>query len=77
MKKQRYGRRYNKLRAILKAARLEAGLTQRELSAKLRRDKNFAQVVESGERALDAVEFIEYAEKLGLDPRDVIDELMR
>lgn len=75
--KQRNGRRYNKLRAILKAARLEAGLTQRELSAKLRRDKNFAQLVESGERALDAVEFIEYAEKLGLDPRDVIDELMK
>jgi transcriptional regulator with XRE-family HTH domain len=75
--KQRNGRRYNKLRAILKAARLEAGLTQRELSALLKRDKNFAQLVESGERALDAVEFIEYAEKLGLDPRDVIDELMR
>jgi transcriptional regulator with XRE-family HTH domain len=77
VKKQRYGRRYNKLRAILKAARLEAGLTQRELSAKLKRDKNFAQLVESGERALDAVEFIEYAEKVGLDPRDVIDELMK
>lgn len=75
--KQRNGRRYNKLRAVLKAARLEAGLTQRELSAKLRRDKNFVQLVESGERALDAVEFIEYAEKVGVDPRDVIDELMK
>jgi transcriptional regulator with XRE-family HTH domain len=75
--KQRNGRRYNKLRAILKAARLEAGLTQRELSAKLRRDKNFAQLVESGERALDAVEFIEYAEMVDVDPRDVIDELMK
>jgi transcriptional regulator with XRE-family HTH domain len=75
--KQRNGRRYNKLRAILKAGRLEAGLTQRELSARLKRDKNFAQLVESGERALSAIEFIEYVEKLGLDPRDVIDELMR
>jgi transcriptional regulator with XRE-family HTH domain len=75
--KQRNGRRYNKLRAILRGARLEAGLTQRELSAKLRRDKNFAQLVESGERSLDAIEFIEYAEKVGLDPRDVIGELMK
>jgi transcriptional regulator with XRE-family HTH domain len=77
VKKQRYGRRYNKLRAILKAARLEAGLTQRQLSGLLKRDKNFAQLVESGERALDAIELIDYARKVRLDPRDVIDEVMK
>lgn len=73
--KQRYGRRYNKLRAILKSARHEAGLTQRELSAQLRRDKNFVQLVEAGERALDVIEFMEYAEALSLDPREIIDLL--
>lgn len=76
MKKQRYGRRYDKLRAILKAARLEAGLTQRELSALLKRDKNFAQVVEAGERALDTIEFLDYCEALGVDPRELIGRLL-
>lgn len=74
--KQRNGRRYNKLRAVLKAARIEAGLTQRELSARLKRDKNFVQLVESGERALDAIEFIEYAEALDLDPLEALGRVL-
>ena len=74
--KQRYGRRYNKLRAILRAARLDAGLTQRQLSERLKRDKNFVQVVESGERALDAIELLEYVKALEINPHDVIDKLL-
>lgn len=74
--KQRYGKRYTKLRAILKAARLDAGLTQRQVSERLKRDKNFVQLVESGERAVDAVEFLDYAEAIGLDPHKVIDKLL-
>lgn len=66
--KQRNSRRYGQLRAILRAARAEAGLTQRELSARLRRDKNFVQLVESGERALDVIEYLQYAKALRMDP---------
>jgi len=66
--KQRHSRRYGQLRAILRAAREEAGLTQRQLSARLRRDKNFVQLVESGERALDVIEYLQYARALKVDP---------
>ena len=74
--KQRSSRRYGQLRAILKAARVEAGLTQRQLSARLRRDKNFVQVVESGERALDVVEYLQYAKALRVDPLEALAKLL-
>lgn len=74
--KQRNSRRYGQLRAILKAARLDAGLTQRELSARLKRDKNFCQVVESGERALDVVEYLQYAKALRVDPLETLRGLL-
>ena len=74
--KNRHGRRYGQLRAILRAAREEAGLTQRALSARLKRDKNFVQLVESGERALDVIEYIQYAKALRLDPLAVLAQVI-
>ena len=74
--KQRNSRRYGQLRAILRAAREEAGLTQRELSARLRRDKNFVQLVESGERALDVIEYLQYAKALRIDPLATLDQVI-
>lgn len=74
--KQRNSRRYGQLRAILKAARVEAGLTQRELSARLRRDKNFVQLVESGERLLDVVEYLQYAKALRVDPLSTLAQIL-
>jgi transcriptional regulator with XRE-family HTH domain len=74
--KQRNSRRYGQLRAILRAAREEQGITQRQLSARLKRDKNFVQLVESGERLLDVVEYLQYCKVLRIDPRDVIGQLL-
>jgi len=42
----------------------EAGLSQRAVSARLRRPINFAHLVESGERTLSVYEFIEYVSAL-------------
>lgn len=55
---------------------MDAGLTQRELSARLKRDKNFCQVVESGERALDVVEYLQYAKALRVDPLETLRGLL-
>jgi transcriptional regulator with XRE-family HTH domain len=77
VKRRRYSRSYNELRALLREARQGAGLTQRELSAKLKRDKNFVQLVESGERALDVIEFLRYAKTLGCDPRELLGKLLK
>jgi len=46
----------------LRQARIDAGLTQAEVAAKLRRPQSFVSKCESGERRVDVVELKELAE---------------
>jgi transcriptional regulator with XRE-family HTH domain len=73
--KQRYSQRHNKLRKVLRDARIKAGLTQQELCELLKRDKNFVSTVELGVRMLDVLEFIDYAEALGVDARKLLGKI--
>jgi transcriptional regulator with XRE-family HTH domain len=54
------------------AARRTAGLTQRELAARLRRSNSFVWKLEAGERQLNVLEFIEIAHTLGVTPSQLI-----
>jgi transcriptional regulator with XRE-family HTH domain len=58
-------RRFQKL---LTEARKVAGLTQSELSSRLKRPQSFVSKYERGERRLDVVEFGDVARALGIDP---------
>ncbi len=49
----------------LREARLEAGLTQAEVAATLRRPQSFLSKCESGERRVDVVELMEFARLYG------------
>lgn len=60
------------LMEILRAARLEAGLTQAELARRLDRPQSFVAKIEVGERQLNVVEFVPYAEALGMTPGEAI-----
>jgi len=73
---QRYSKRHNTLRATLRDARLKAGLTQQDLADRLKRSDNFVSYVERGERMLDVLEFIDYANALGVDPRKLFGKLL-
>lgn len=73
---QRYSKRHNTLRATLRDARLKAGLTQQQLADRLKRSDNFVSYVERGERMLDVLEFIEYAQALGVDARRLLGKLI-
>lgn len=66
--KSLYVQRQERLRAILKEARLVNGITQRALCKRLKRHRMFVSAVESGSRLLEAVEFAEYCEALRIDP---------
>lgn len=46
----------------LRQARLDAGLTQIEVAARLRRPQSFVSKCESGERRVDVVELVAFAE---------------
>jgi transcriptional regulator with XRE-family HTH domain len=53
--------RYRAFLRLLKQARLEAGLTQVEVSAALGRPQSFVSKCESGERRVDVIELGEFA----------------
>jgi transcriptional regulator with XRE-family HTH domain len=54
---------------ILVESREQAGLTQRDLAARLKRPHSFVGRIEAGERRVDVIEFIEIARVMGLDPK--------
>ena len=63
---------YDYFRSLLIAAREKAGLTQTDVSLKLRRPQSFVAKYEGGERRLDVVEFVEVCAALGIDPKRII-----
>lgn len=52
---------------MLKQARLDAGLTQRTLAARLGRPHSFPNKVEAAERELNVIELLDYCTALGVD----------
>ena len=67
--------RHNSLIAILVEKREASGLTQTELAKKLGEYQSFVARLESGQRRVDVVEFLNLAEVLRFDPSSVIKEL--
>lgn len=67
--------RHEALRALIVEKRKKAGLTQAEVAKRLGRYQSFIATVESGQRRIDVVEFLDLAEAIGFDPRDAIRQL--
>lgn len=60
-------KKYERLRLLLIEAREEAGVTQVELGARLRRPQSFVSKIERGLRRVDVIEFLEIAKALNID----------
>lgn len=56
----------------LKAARLNANLTQTELATLLNRPQSFVAKYENGERRIEVVEFVHIVKALGCDGGDLL-----
>lgn len=67
-----YSHRYKLLREELIKLRLQAGLTQRDLSRKLKKAQPHISKVETGERYLDVIDFIAWVEAIDGDPAQLI-----
>lgn len=63
--------------AAIVEARQAAGMTQRQLTAKLKRSSSFVWKIEAGERRVDVLEFIEIARAVGADPLDLLRRVLR
>jgi transcriptional regulator with XRE-family HTH domain len=59
--------RHRALIELLIAKRLAAGLTQAELAKQIGEYQSFVARLESGQRRVDVIEFLELAEVLGFD----------
>ena len=65
-------------RAIIAAlvnARGEAGMTQRDLAVRLGKPPSYVGKVEAIERNLGMLEFVEWAEALGVSPSDLLSKV--
>ena len=60
------------LRDVIIKARIDKGLTQRDLAKMLNVTYSVVGKVETGDRRLDVIEFYEYAQVLGLVPSETL-----
>ena len=67
--------RQKAMRELIKSKRAERGLTQAALAKRVGRYQSFIADLERGERRLDLVEFIDFAEALGFDPGSAIKKI--
>lgn len=72
MTKEKPDLRYVRLRRVLVERRMAAGLSQTELAAMLGKHQSYISKVESGERGIDVVEFVELVRAIGADPLRVL-----
>lgn len=63
---------YQLLLSVLKAARRRVGMSQAELAERLGNTQTFVSKCERGERRIDAVELVEFAEALGVPPLELL-----
>ena len=69
--------RYRLALSLLISARTEAGITQRDMAERLGKPRSFVSKVESRERRVDFVEFVEWAQALHVSPELLIAEVAR
>ncbi len=69
--------RHKALISLLIEAREKAGLTQTELAEKIGEYQSFVARLESGQRRVDVVEFLELAEVLGFDAEESLRNLRK
>ena len=73
--KQLRSAKHRALISVIVAARRGAGLTQRQLAAKLKRSNSFVWKLEAGERQINVLEFIEIARTLGVKASALMAEI--
>jgi transcriptional regulator with XRE-family HTH domain len=69
--------RHEALRAFLLEQRQRAGLRQVDLAKRLKRGQDYVSTVETGQKIVNVVELMEWAEAIGFDPREAIKRLAK
>ena len=77
MAKSQHALGYRTVTELLRRLRDEAGLTQRELAARMKRPQPWVHKSEVGERRLDISEFLDWCRGCGVDPVEAFRALVR
>lgn len=64
--------RYQAFLPLLLEAKVEAGITQKELATKLGRSQSFVSKTENAERRLDVIEFMDVCRGLDADMHELL-----
>lgn len=70
-------RRHRTLIEEVAAARQAAGISQRDLAAKLKRSPSYVSKFEAGERRLEVCEFLDLCAAIGADPLALLDRVLK
>lgn len=68
-----YSREYTLFLELLRTIRLEAGITQEQVAARLGKKQTFVSKCERGERRLDIVELRSWSRALNMPFRDLVE----
>ncbi|PWB16556.1 helix-turn-helix transcriptional regulator [Comamonas sp. JNW] len=71
-----YNTDYQLLLSVLKTARKRMGVSQVDLAERLGNTQTFVSKCERGERRIDAVELVEFAEALGVPSIELLSEYL-
>jgi transcriptional regulator with XRE-family HTH domain len=75
VEKKLYIAQRDRLIALLRELRLEAGLTQADLAARVEKDQTYVSKYESGQRRLDVLEVREVCEAVGITLEEFVRRL--
>lgn len=73
---KRRKKRYQQFTDLMVRERRAQYLTQKQVADKLGVPQSFVSKIESGERRIDIVEFIEIAEAMGIDPTKLLKRIV-
>jgi ribosome-binding protein aMBF1 (putative translation factor) len=77
MKKRIYIAQRNRMTDLLRELRLETGVTQVELAARIEKDQAYVSRYESGQRRLDVLEVREICQAIGITLEEFVKRLER
>jgi len=77
MKTSPYSPHYDKLRSWMKQKREERGLSLRAASAQIGRHHSVLGKMEQDRRKIEILEFITYCRRIGADPHEGLDVMIR
>ena len=69
--------RHQALRKYIVEKRKKSGLRQVDLAKLLRRNQSYVTNLERGQKAVEVVELIEWAEAIGFDPADAVKRIAK